>query len=178
MSSSSKLAPSLEKALSAGSLAVGKTSFVYGKAVTNALSSNTIIGLVLPQIISMFTKLASTLSIKQGKMKATSSSVRALAYCVTHPVAKGDKSPGDSIESTICTVLDYQPISDALVDALFVCVNEQFVESGSDNDINVEAVRQIAVMLAARSLSASCGRTKKGLVLLLCRFVLGGLVGW
>jgi len=155
VSSSSKLAPSLEKALSAGSLAVGKTSFVYGKAVTNALSSNTIIGLVLPQIISMFTKLASTLSIKQGKMKATSSSVRALAYCVTHPVAKGDKSPGDSIESTICTVLDYQPISDALVDALFVCVNEQFVESGSDNEINVEAVRQIAVMLAARSLSAS-----------------------
>ena len=156
VSPSSKLSPLMEKALSAGSLGVGKTSFVYGKSVTNALPTNDVVGLILPQIISMFTKIASSSNIKQSKMKATSSSVRTLAHCTTHPVARGNKSPSDAIESTIRTVLDYQPIADALVEALFVCVNEQLVEPGSDSGVCVQTVRQIAVMLSTRSLSASC----------------------
>jgi len=155
VSSSSKLSPLMEKALLAGSLTDVKTSFVYGKSVTNAVSTNAIVGLVLPQIISMFTKTASSSNIKQGKMKATSSSIRALAHCTAHPVARGKKNPSDSIESTIRTVLDYQPIAGALVEALFVCVNEQFVESCSDSGICAQTVRQIAFMLSTRSLSAT-----------------------
>mmetsp|Transcript_6466 Transcript_6466/g.18499 ORF Transcript_6466/g.18499 Transcript_6466/m.18499 type:complete len:2786 (-) Transcript_6466:82-8439(-) len=153
--SSSKLSPLLEKALSAGSLSVGKTSFVYGKAITNVVSSNAVVGLVLPQIISMFTKIASNANIKVGKMKATSSNVRALAHCTAYPVAMGKKSPSDSIEATIRTVLDYESIADPLVEALFVCVNEQFAEAGSDCTVCVKTVRQIARMLSTRSLSAS-----------------------
>lgn len=153
VSPSSKLPPLLEKALSVGSMGMGKTSFVYGKAVANAVSTNAIVGLIVPQIISMFTKIASSANIKLGKMKATSSSIRTLAHCTTHPAARGSKSPSDSIESTIKVVLDYQPIADALVEALFVCVNEQLV--GSDSGVCVETVRQIAGTLSSRSLSAS-----------------------
>mmetsp|Transcript_4350 Transcript_4350/g.10408 ORF Transcript_4350/g.10408 Transcript_4350/m.10408 type:complete len:2789 (+) Transcript_4350:111-8477(+) len=153
VSSSSKLSPLLEKALSVGSMGMGKTSFVYGKAVANAVSKDAIIGLIVPQIISMFTKIASSANVKQGKMKATSSSIRTLAHCTTHPAARGSKSPSDSIESTIKTVLDYQPIADALVGALFVCVNEQLV--GTESGVCVVTVRQIAAMLSSRSLSAS-----------------------
>jgi hypothetical protein len=155
VSSSSKLSPMMEKALTAGSLSVGKTSFVYGKAATNAVSTNVIVGLILPQIISMFTKRASNSNIKLGKLKSTSSSIRTLAHCTTHPIARGNKSPSDSIESTIRSVLDYQPSADALIEALFVCVNEQFAASGSDSTVCVQTVRQIAVMLSTRFLSAS-----------------------
>lgn len=153
--SSSKLSPLIEKALTAGSLSVGKASFVYGKAATNAVSSNAIVGLILPQIISMFTKVASSTNIKQGKMKASSSSVRALAYCTGYPVARGKKSPSDSIESTLRTVLDYESIADPLIEALFVCINEQFAESSSGSTVCVQTVRQIAGMLSTRSLLAS-----------------------
>ena len=153
VSPSSKLSPLMEKALSVGSMAVGKTSFVYGKAVANAVSTNAIVGLIVPQIISMFTKIASSSNIKMGKMKASSSSVRSLAHCTTHPSARGNKSPSDSIESTIKTVLDYQSIAGALVEALFVCVNEQL--AGGDSDVCMQTVRQIAAMLSSRSLSAS-----------------------
>eukprot|EP00535_Pseudo-nitzschia_heimii_P006924 CAMPEP_0197189268 /NCGR_PEP_ID=MMETSP1423-20130617/19466_1 /TAXON_ID=476441 /ORGANISM="Pseudo-nitzschia heimii, Strain UNC1101" /LENGTH=2796 /DNA_ID=CAMNT_0042641327 /DNA_START=47 /DNA_END=8437 /DNA_ORIENTATION=- len=163
VSSSSKLSPILEKALTAGSMSVGKTSFIYGKAATNAVSSNAIVGLVLPQIISMFTKIASNSNIKQIKMKATSSSIRALAYCTTHPVARANKSPSDSIESSLRTVLDYQPVADALVESLFECVNEQYAESGDDSGLCVQSVRQISTMLSTRSLTAST--TAKALIL-------------
>ena len=86
-------------------------------------------------------------------MKATSSCVRTLAHCTTHPAARGTKSPSDSIESTIKTVLDYQPIADALVESLFVCASEQL--SSGDSAVCLQTVRQIAFMLSSRSLSSS-----------------------
>ena len=155
VSSSSKLSPLIENALSTGSSSVAKSSFVYGNAVTNAVSSNEVVSQILPQIIAMFTKISSNLDIKLGKVKSTSASIRALAFCTTHPTARGNQSPSDSIESTIRTVSDYQPIADALSEALFLCVNDQFVESGSDSGICVQTVRQIAAMLSSRNLSAS-----------------------
>ena len=156
-SDSKNLSPAIQKVLLMGSSPVEKSSFVYGQAVTNVISSNRVVGLILPQIIALFAKVASNLKLNQGIIKATSSCVRALAFCTMHPMQTGkQKSPTDSIESTIRAVLNYQPIAEALSEALFVCVNEQFVESnGDDVSICVQTVRQVAGMFSCQNISAS-----------------------
>jgi HEAT repeat protein len=126
--SSSKLSTSVEKALSAGSSPLEKTSFVFGKAITNALSTNTLIGQMLSQSIALHSKLSSKVNEKPTKTKDSSARVRALACCVAHPVAIGRQSPAETIETIVRVVLDYEPIAEQLIVALLVRLNDLSLE--------------------------------------------------
>jgi HEAT repeat protein len=126
--SSSKLPTLIEQALLAGSSPLGKTSFVYGAAITNALSSNPLVGCVLPQVIGLYTKLASSPDSRSTILKASSAEIRALACCAAFPCAIGRKSPAESIEATIQTVLDHNNVSEELIGALVIRVNELSLE--------------------------------------------------
>ncbi|KAL3922460.1 MAG: hypothetical protein SGILL_002195 [Bacillariaceae sp.] len=180
--SSSKLPTFAEKALSAGSSPLGKTSFVYGTAITTSLATNPLVGTVLPSAIALYAKISS--GSGSAKLKVSSAEVRALACCVTYPVAIGHKSPAESIEAAIRTVLDYKQISEELVEALFARVNElsldysksvdslnenrqarednkavavkgKYSPTGSHNGACVGSIRRIARMLSTRALSGS-----------------------
>ncbi|KAL3912343.1 MAG: hypothetical protein SGILL_006921, partial [Bacillariaceae sp.] len=182
--SSSKLSNLVEKAVSAGSSPLGKTSFVYGAAITNSLSTNPLVGCVLPEVIVLYTKIASSDGSMSSKLKASSAEVRALACCIAFPVALGKKSPAESIEAKIRAVLDYKQITDELVDALFLRINDLSLEysrsleslnssrqsredgkmmamkgkgspNGSHGGVCVGSVRRVAQMLSTRALSGS-----------------------
>eukprot|EP00339_Tiarina_fusa_P004793 CAMPEP_0117062804 /NCGR_PEP_ID=MMETSP0472-20121206/43789_1 /TAXON_ID=693140 ORGANISM="Tiarina fusus, Strain LIS" /NCGR_SAMPLE_ID=MMETSP0472 /ASSEMBLY_ACC=CAM_ASM_000603 /LENGTH=509 /DNA_ID=CAMNT_0004782149 /DNA_START=92 /DNA_END=1618 /DNA_ORIENTATION=- len=73
-SSSNKLSSLAEKALSAGSSSLEKTSFVYSDAMTKAVASNPLVAKILPQLIVMSTKRKLT-----SKMKPTSSICHAIS---------------------------------------------------------------------------------------------------
>jgi hypothetical protein len=181
-SSSSKLSPVFEKAVSAGPLSVEKTSFVYGDAITKATATNPVVSQILPQIIAMYTKISSASGAPPSKTKATSAVSRAMACSITHPFVTGNQSPTGAIESAVQAVLDYQPVADALTEALFRQVNQLSLDAqelgkalnetrqaredekgvsikgkcsitGSHRGMDVNSVRRIARKLASRSLT-------------------------
>lgn len=184
--SSSKISSVFDKAVSAGSSSVSKTSFVYGDATTKAVASIPIVALILPQIIVMSTKLSSA-----PKAKKTSSSTRAMACIITHPVPTGKMNPTEAIESAVKTILDYQPMADDVAEALFFHVNQLSLDAqeltaslnatrqareeekktspikgkcsptGNHDGMDVNVVRRVAKMLSSRQL------TPKGVAIVL-----------
>jgi HEAT repeat protein len=125
---SQKLTMLVEKTLSVGSSSLGKTSFVFGKAITNSLSSNALVAQILPCTIALYSKLSTTNDAKPTTMKASSAKVRALARCITHPITTGGLTPAESIETIVRKVLDYESIAEPLVMALWTQVNELSLE--------------------------------------------------
>ena len=125
-SSKKKVPPVFDKALSAGSDALSKTSFVFGKSMTEAVKTNSLVGLILPQTIAMHTKLqGSGDGGSLSKLKAKSAVTNAMACSIAHPTALGDNNATVAIEASIQTVLDYRPASsDGLISALFNHVNQ------------------------------------------------------
>ena len=156
-SSPAKLSPVFEKALSAGSSSIEKTSFVYGNATTKAVASNPVVARILPQIIAIYTKLSSTSGVTL-KIKATSSIVRAMACSVAHPSVIGSLNPTEAIETTIQTILDYKNISDYLAEGLFFHVNELSLDA-EELGKSLNATRQAREEKKSVSIKGKCSPT-------------------
>jgi len=128
-SSKPKLPTVVEKVVSAGAASIDKTSFVYGTPTIKAVSTNPIVAKVLPQIIVLYIKITSSTGTFKSKIKASSSLSKAVASCITHPVAMGRQNPSAAIDSTIQAILGYQPIAEPLTEALFMHVNQLSLDS-------------------------------------------------
>ena len=174
-----RLSPTVEKALMAGSMSLGKTSFVFGDPTTKAIASNPIVARILPQIIALHFKNSSSAGIVKAELKPTTSMCIALVSCITHPTGLGNNNPAVSIDATIQSILDYQDIAEPLTICLFSHVNKLSLEAekcrksldatrkaredsivptvkgkcsdnGFHNGMDVNAVRRIATKLMSR----------------------------
>ena len=132
-SSTKKLAQVFDQALSAGSDPLNKTSFIFGKSMTEAVKSNRLVGLILPQTIAMYTKLqGSADGSPMSKLKAKSAVANAMACSIAHPTTVADENASAAIESSVQVLLDYRPASsDALISALFNHVNQLSLDAKS-----------------------------------------------
>jgi hypothetical protein len=128
-SSKPKLSPVVEKAVSAASASVEKTSFVYSDQTTKAVATNAVVAQVLPRIIALYVKISSSAGTFKSKIKPTSSMSRAIASCIAHPAAAGKWNASASIEMTVQTILDYQPMAEPMIEALFAHVNQLSLEA-------------------------------------------------
>jgi hypothetical protein len=156
-SSSKKLSPVVEKALSAGFTNVNKTSFVYGPSLTKSIPSNPLVRQILPRIIAMYVKLTSA-SGSIGKAKASSAIINALACSITHPAAIGNKNPTETICSTVEAILDYQQISDAICEALFLHSNSLSLNA-SELKRSLKVQRQARDETKEDTMKGKCGST-------------------
>jgi HEAT repeat protein len=188
-SSSKKLSDTFDKALSAGSAVTSKTSFVYGKAVTDSVTTHPLVSQILPRIIVMYAKLNAK-SIVAFNDKPSAAVTKAMACSIAHPTISVGQSPTQAIESAAQTLLDYQPAADALVEALFAHVNRLSLDAqevadslnatrqarerddntsikgkgsptGYHSGMDINSIRRVARKLAARS------TTPKGLAMAL-----------
>ncbi|KAG7353289.1 heat repeat-containing protein [Nitzschia inconspicua] len=182
--SSTKLSALVEQALSAGSFPVDKTSFVFGKAITSAVPCNPLVGQMLPHTIALYSKCFSTGKATPTKLKHSSSKVRALACCITHPASIGMQTPAEAVETIVRTIIDCEQIAEPLVMSLWDRINDLSLEyqmlqdslnenrlsredtkivalkgsgnpSGSHSGACVGSVRRVARFLSTCTLSAS-----------------------
>lgn len=157
-SSKSKLSMAVEKVVSAGSASSDKTSFVYGTPTVKAVATNAIVATVLPQIIALYIKISSSAGTFNSKIKPTSSLSKALASCITHPVSIGKKNPSAGIESTIQTILDYQPLAEPLTEALFAHVNQLSIDA-EELRKSLNATRKAREEAIAATIKGKCSET-------------------
>jgi HEAT repeat protein len=157
-SSSSKLPAIAEKALSAGSSKVEKTSFIYGDPLTNVVPVNPLVSQILPRIIAMYVKVTSTSGGTMVKTKASSAIIHALACAIANPSSTSDNNPAHSIGSTVQGMLDYQPDADALVEALFLHTNKLSLES-SELKRSLNVTRQANDEIKDETVKGKCSST-------------------
>jgi hypothetical protein len=124
-----KISPVVEKALAAGSMSVGKTSFVYGDPTTKAVATNPVVARILPQIIALHVKISSSDGNLKGDIKPTASLCTALACCIAHPSAVGHNNPAVSIDIAIQSIINYQAIAEPLTICLLSQVNKLALEA-------------------------------------------------
>lgn len=157
-SSTPKLSPIVEKAVSAASASTEKTSFVYSDPTIKAVATNAIVAQVLPRIIALYVKISSSAGSFKSKLKPTSGMSRAIASCIAHPAAFGKQNPAAAIEAIIQTLLDYQPIAEPLTEALFVQVNQLSLDA-EELRKSSNATRKAREDTIAASIKGKCSDT-------------------
>jgi hypothetical protein len=159
-SGSMTVSPGINKVLSAGSASDSKTSFIYSKAMTDAVVTNSVVGQLLPRTIALYTKLLakkeegpSAPMIAILSKRQVTSAARALACCMAHPASTPDMPPSKAILSSIKTVLTYQPSgADTLLEALLIRTNELAL-------VNEEMVKSMSASREAREAFAPAEQT-------------------
>lgn len=131
-SESLSLMPGIEKVLSAGSLPLAKTSFLFGKTMTDAVSTNRLVSQLLSQTLVLYVKLLAKKEMDSNlfdSLKLTSAA-NAFSCCISHPTSSIGSTATDSVISAVQTVLTCQAgAADALAESLLRHINQITVEN-------------------------------------------------
>ena len=131
-SESLSLMPVIEKVLSAGSLPLAKTSFVFGRTMTDAVSTNRLVSQLLSQTLLLYVKLLAMKEMDSNLFDSfkLTSAANALCCCISHPTTSIGSTATDSVISAVQTVLTYQAgAADALAESLLKHINQITVQN-------------------------------------------------
>ena len=121
------LIPAVDKILNAGSSSFSKTSFLFGKAMIDAVATNGMVSALLSRTLALYVKFLAKKEIDSlffDTLQETSAA-KVFSCCICHPSPSVGFTSTDSILLTVQIVLTYQAnAADALIKSLLQHINQ------------------------------------------------------